>query len=63
MILVILLIVAGGLIFSQSATGNVTEGENVYLVYFYGQGCPHCSGLQSFLNKVQKKEFESLDIN
>ncbi len=61
LILVILLIVAGGLIFSQSATGNVTEGENVYLVYFYGQGCPHCGGLQSFLNKIQEN-YPSLKI-
>jgi len=42
------------LFFNQvGTTGRVTDGENVYLVSFYGQGCPHCSSLQSFLNKVQ----------
>ena len=61
LVLVILLIVAGGLIFSQSATGNVIEGEDVYLVYFYGQGCPHCGSLQSFVNKVQEN-YPSLKV-
>lgn len=42
------------LLFNQvETTGKIIDGENVYLVYFYGQGCPHCSGLQSFLSKIQ----------
>lgn len=65
LILIVLIILAGiFFINSQSAINNIiphVNGEDVVLYSFYGQGCPHCAQLSSFLNKVESK-YPSLQI-
>ncbi|MBN1793247.1 hypothetical protein JW826_06200 [Candidatus Woesearchaeota archaeon] len=35
------------------AENNVSSGNEVHLHLFYGQGCPHCSQVRTFLNEIQ----------
>jgi len=64
-ITVLVLFMAAGIFFVQnflnpdltaSAIENLeNENASIDLVMFYGQGCPHCGGMESFLSELEKK--------
>jgi len=69
--LIIVLVIDGFFVFhnitGKAINNNLQNNENsqseeVCLVYFYGEGCPHCAGLKSFLEKMQKK-YPSLKVD
>lgn len=64
-ILLLILIISGlGIFFfSNNIHGEavVNEGNEVHLVYFYGEGCPHCAGLESYLESI-KETYPSLKV-
>src|SRR3989344_7025683 len=49
------------LFFNFSAYGKETEKSNgnginnVKIIIFYGQGCPHCAGLHDFFEELKKQ--------
>ncbi len=62
--LIIVLILDGFFVFHNltgKTVGDVQQGEEICLVYFYGQGCPHCGALENFLGDMQEK-YSSLKI-
>ncbi len=68
--LIIVLIVDGFFVFhnitgkaidNSSLNDSNSQSGEVCLVYFYGEGCPHCAGLKSFLEDMQEK-YPSLKV-
>ena len=63
--LAIFFIVLGGVLFFENSrlTGvQIHDGKEVHLIYFYGQGCPHCEGIRSFLIDL-KSHYPSLEVD
>ncbi len=61
--LILLILLIGGFFLFQNIHGEVIsqDGNDVSLVYFYGEGCPHCAGLDSFLKDMQEN-YPSLHV-
>ncbi len=64
---ILILVIAGFLIYNftigKAIVDNTCKGNNtVKLVLFYGQGCPHCAQLESFLENLQERECPYLEI-
>jgi len=56
--IILLVILASLIIANHTLTGKAVtnRGNNtIDVVYFYGQGCPHCSGLENFLEDMGKE--------
>jgi glutaredoxin len=66
-ILVGTLVVVGGLIYwgvQDSKQSDVSDDPNA-IVYYYGEGCPHCKVVQEFLdanNIAEKVSFEKKEV-
>ncbi len=55
----VLLLIFAGLILIANITA--AENESVEIVVFYGEGCPHCSQLTSFLDDISD-EYPELNV-
>ena len=40
---------------------NHSEGE-ICIIYFYGDGCPHCAEVSPFLDQMQEKYKDQIEI-
>lgn len=44
-------------------TSSSAQEESVCIVYFYGLGCPHCAQVSSFLDELEEKYGEKIEIH
>ena len=51
------------LVFSLFASIINAEEEPVCIVYFYGIGCPNCAEVSPYLNELEEKYRDKIDIN
>ena len=47
---------------SASTGSAVSDGNNVIMYVFYGQGCPHCAHLNTYLDSI-KENYPNLEVH
>jgi len=63
-LIIIILIVAGFFLVKIKEDENLRSVENK-MIYFYGEGCPHCANVEQFLKEndvASKIKFEEKEI-
>jgi thioredoxin-related protein len=79
LIILLIIVVLGGAAFliyksrknnAKPAVGSESAGtksvDNSTMIFFYGQGCPHCANVEKFLSEnptvEEKVKFEKLEV-